>query len=130
MQAYQYSKYFLKPALLYSPAAVIVSTKTKDRLQKQIGVSGTYAHNVQELLVFEFNSIELEWRRQIRTYEEKSLQAFENKCGLKAMTFSPEDQQAIEKAGASVRRQMAGKAFSADLITDIEQALEAYRKKQ
>jgi TRAP-type transport system periplasmic protein len=127
MQAYQYSKYFLKPPLLYSPAAVIVSTRTKDRLQKQIGVSATYAHNVQELLVYEFNSMEPEWRRQIRAYEDKSLKAFESKCGIKVMTFSPEDQQFIEKASASVQRQMAGKAFSADLITDIQKALEAYR---
>ncbi|MEW6076347.1 MAG: TRAP transporter substrate-binding protein DctP [Thermodesulfobacteriota bacterium] len=129
MQAYQYSKYFLKPALLYSPAAVIVSTKTKERLRKQINVSETYAHNVQELLVFEFNSIEPEWRRQIRAYEGKSLEAFESKCGIKVMTFSFEDQQAIEKAGESVQRQMAGKAFSADLIVDIKKALEEYRAK-
>jgi TRAP-type C4-dicarboxylate transport system substrate-binding protein len=127
MQAYQYSKYYLKPPLLYSPAAVIVSLHTKERLQKQVGVSATYAHNVQELLVYEFNAMEPEWRRQIRSYEEKSLQAFENKCGIKAMTFSPEDQQAIEKAGQAVQQQLAGKAFSEDLIKDIQKALEGYR---
>jgi hypothetical protein len=46
------------------------------------------------------------------------------------MTFSPEDRQALEKAGASVQRQMAGKAFSADLMADIRKELEVYRARR
>ncbi|MEW6076346.1 MAG: TRAP transporter substrate-binding protein DctP [Thermodesulfobacteriota bacterium] len=127
MQAYQYSNYYLKPPFLYCPAAVIVSSKTKERLQKQIGVSETYAQNIQEMLVAEFNVLEPEWKKQIRAYEEKSLKAFESKCGMKAMTFSPEDMKMIEKASQAVLASQSGKTFSAELMADIQKELDAYR---
>ncbi|ABW68877.1 TRAP transporter substrate-binding protein [Desulfosudis oleivorans] len=128
MQAYQYANYYLTPALMYSPAAIVVSTKTKDRIQKQVGVSDNYAQNFQEIIVSEFNLIEGEWRRQIRVYDAKSLKAFETKCGMKAMTFSAEDQKLIEQAGIAVREKLAGKAYPADLLNEILAALEEFRK--
>jgi len=127
MQAYQYMNYYLKPPLIYSPAALIVSTHAKDRLQKQMGVSENFAFNVQEILVSELNAIEPEWKRQVRNYEAKCLEAFETKCGIKAMSFSPEDRQLIKKAGQNVQRKLAGKIFPEDLINDIRKALEEYR---
>ena len=127
MQAYQYANYYLKPSLLYSPAAIFVSVHTKDRLQKQAGVSATYAQNIQEILVSEFNALEPEWKRQIRSYEQKSLKAFETKCGIKAITLSPEDQAVIEKASHAVLQKLSGKAFSQDLIDEIQKALAEYR---
>ena len=127
MQAYQYANYYLKPSLLYSPAAIFVSVHTKDRLQKQAGVSATYAQNIQEILVAEFNALEPEWKRQIRSYEQKSLKAFETKCGIKAMSLSPEDQAVIEKASQTVLQKLSGKAFSQDLINEIQKALAEYR---
>ena len=127
MQAYQYANYYLKPSLLYSPAAIFVSVHTKDRLQKQAGVSATYAQNIQEILVSEFNALEPEWKRQIRSYEQKSLKAFETKCGIKAITLSPEDQAVIVKASHAVLQKLSGKAFSQDLIDEIQKALAEYR---
>ncbi|MEW6076348.1 MAG: TRAP transporter substrate-binding protein DctP [Thermodesulfobacteriota bacterium] len=127
MQAYQYISFYLQPPLLYSPSAVFISKDLVDRVRKQIGVSEIYAFNVQEILVSEFIALEPEWNRQIRDYEEKSLKAFEGKCGMKAVTFSPEDQQAIEKAGKAVQQKLAGKVFPEDLMGDIQKSLEAYR---
>ena len=127
MQAYQYANYYLKPALLYSPAAIFVSVHTKDRLQKQAGISATFAQNIQEILVSEFNALEPEWKSQIRSYEQKSLKAFETKCGIKAMTLSPEDEAVIENASQAVLQKLSGKAFSQDLIDEIQKALAEYR---
>jgi TRAP-type C4-dicarboxylate transport system substrate-binding protein len=127
MQAYQYSNYYLKPPLLYSPAAVIVSAHKKEGLQKQLGVSATFAQNIMEVYAAEWTSLEAEWKRQIRSFEEKSLKAFETKCGMKAVTFSPEDQKVIEKAGKAVEQKLAGKVFPSDLINDMQKALEEYR---
>jgi len=127
MQAYQYSNYYLKPPILYSPGAILISTKTVDKLQKQLELSETYAKNILELLVAEVNALEPEWNNQIRRYEEKSLKAFETKCGMKAVTFSPEDQQAIKRAGKAVQQKLAGSVFPKRLIDDIQKALTEYR---
>ncbi len=127
MQAYQYSSYYLKPPLVYSPAAVIISARMTDRLRDQWALSPTYAHNLQEVLVYEFNALEPEWKRQIRNYEAKSLRAFETKIGMQAMTFSPEDQQIITKASKAVRQKLSGTVLPEDLVNDIQQALEEYR---
>jgi len=129
MQAYQYSNYYLKPPLLYSPAAIIVSTHTKDRLRKQVGASETFAYNLQEIIVSVFNALEPLWKERIRSFEAKSLKAFETKCGIKAVTFTPEDQQLIEKASQAVKEKLAGKSFSKNLIEDIQKALKLYRTK-
>jgi TRAP-type C4-dicarboxylate transport system substrate-binding protein len=129
MQAYQYVNYYVKQPWLYSPAAVVISANTKDRLQKQMGVSATFAHNIQEVLVAEVSALESEWKPQLRNFEEKTLKAFETKCGMKAVTFSPEDQEVMKKASQAVQQKLAGKAFPEDLIKDIQMALEEYRAK-
>lgn len=127
MQAYQYMNFYFKQPLLYSPAAIFVSVYTKERLRKQIGASETFAGNIQEMIVYEFNVMEPEWKRQLRNYEEKSLKAFEAKCGMKGISFSPEDMQTIEKSGEAVLRKLSGTVFPADLIDDIKKTLEEYR---
>ena len=127
MQAYQYTNYYFKPPLLYSPAAIFVSSYTRERLQQQIGVSETFAYNLQEIIVFEFNSMESEWKQRLRNYEQKSLKAFETKCGMKAITFCPEDQLVIEKAAKSVAQQLADKVYPATFVDNIQQALVEYR---
>ncbi len=127
MQAYQYSNYYIKPPICYSPGAVLISANTVDRLQKKLEVSKIYADNVLELLVSDVNAIEPEWNRQIRSYEEISLKAFESKCGMKVVTLPPEDQQAIQAAGKIVEQKLAGKLFPKELIDSIQKALADYR---
>ncbi len=127
MQAYQYANFYCKPPLLYSPTAIFVTRQTVKRIEKQVGISNTLASNIQELIIAEIMAIEPEWNRQIRAYEEKSLKAFETKCGICAFTLSPEDQQRIEKAGKAIQLNLAGKAFSKDFIEKINKALENYR---
>ena len=127
MQAYQYTNYYYKPPLLYSPAAIFVSSHTKDRLQQQVGVSKTYAHNLQEIIVFEFNSRESDWKNRLRNYEQKSLKAFETKCGMKVNTFPAEDQQVIEKAAKNVEQKLADTIYPKTFIDSIQQALAEYR---
>jgi len=127
MQAYQYMNYYINPPLVYSPAAVVVSIHLKDKLQKQLGTTAVRTSNFQEILISEFKAIEPEWKRQIRNYEAKSLEAFETKCGMKAMALPPEDRELLEKAGHAVQRKLAGKVFPEDLIIDIRKALEEYR---
>ena len=128
MQAYQYVHYYLTPPLLYSPAAVITGVDLKSRIRAHMGVSDVFAQNLQEILVSEFNALEPEWKHQIRTYEAKSLKAFETKCGMQALTFSPDDMAQIEKAGRAVERKLAGNVFSKDLLDDIHKALSDFRK--
>ncbi len=130
MQAYQYTGYYLTPPLLYSPAVVIMGVRAVDRIQRQFDVSDTMTHNIQELLVFEVNRVEHEWRKQIRTYEERALQAFRTKTGMKAVKLSAADQAAIAKAGVRVRKKLAGRIFSEKLMNDVLNALESFRKKQ
>ncbi len=128
MQAYQYTNFYIKPALLYSPAAIIVPVHLKDRLQKQAGISDTFAHNLLEVIIYEIQTFEPEWKRQIRSYEEKSLRAFESKCGIQAITLPPEDQKKIEEAGQALQQKLAGTVFPTELINDIQKALAEYRK--
>ncbi|MEW6076803.1 MAG: TRAP transporter substrate-binding protein DctP [Thermodesulfobacteriota bacterium] len=127
MQAYQYVNYYVKQPLLYSPGAALVSINTKDRLRKQFNVSETFALNIQEMLVYEVNTLEDEWRKQSRAYEEKSLAAFEQKCNIKPVTLSPEDMETIRKAGIKTREKLAGQAFSKELMDQVLKALEEYR---
>jgi TRAP-type C4-dicarboxylate transport system substrate-binding protein len=127
MQAYQYTNYYIRKPFLYSPAAIIVSTSVKERFRKQFGLSEILADNIVELLVFEVNVLETEWRKQIRAYEEKSLKAFEVKCGMKVVDLSPEDQQIFDKAAKGVQDKLAGKAFPEGLLNEILKALEEYR---
>ena len=128
MQAYQYSNYYISPPLFYSPAVVLVSTRTKDRLQKRMGVSNAVADNFLELIVHEFNIDEREWRRQIREYEAKCLKAFKTKTGIKEITLSPADQAEIRRASAATMEKLAGKAYPKDFLNDILNALRVYRK--
>ncbi|MEW6079689.1 MAG: TRAP transporter substrate-binding protein DctP [Thermodesulfobacteriota bacterium] len=130
MQTYQYVNYVVKPQLLYSPGAILVSVHTKDKFRKQFGYSVNFSFNLQEMLVAEFNALEKEWKSQVRIYEAKSIQAFETKLGMKTVTLSPEDMLAIKKANTAVREKLAGKAFSKELMTEIVNALEAYRAKR
>ena len=127
MQAYQYSNYYFKPPLVYSPAAVIVSGDIKDLIIANSGKKPIFAHNLLEILVYEWRTIEPEWKRQIRLYEEKSLKAFETKCGMKTIPFSVEDRQALEKASREVQQKLAGNVFPKDLINDMQKALTEYR---
>ena len=127
MQAYQYTNYYIKPALLYSPGAMIVSMKVKERLRKQFGLSNILADNMVELLLSEILSLEPDWQRQIRSFEEKSLKAFEVKCGMKAITLSPDDLERLDKAGSGVQKSLAGKIFPKELLNDITRALGEYR---
>lgn len=128
MQAYQYVNYYIKPPLVYSPAAIIVSTNTRKRLRKKFGVSKTFAYNIQELLVFEVRSLEPEWKRQVRTYEAKSLKAFETKCGMKAVTLPEADIQAFKAAGEKVGKELAEKAYPKELADKVIKALKKYRQ--
>jgi len=91
-------------------------------------VSKTFAGNITELLVFEVNRLEEEWKQRARTYERKSLEAFQKKCGMKAMELPAKDKKKIEQAFEKVRKKMAGKAYPEKLMNDVLQALKQYRK--
>jgi len=130
MQAYQYVNYYVKQPWLYSPGAAIVSINTKERLKKQFNVSDRFAYNIQEMLVYEVNTLETEWKKESRLYEKKSLEAFEKKCGIKPVTLSPEDMETLKQAGIRTREKLAGKAFSKELMDKVIEALEEYRARQ
>lgn len=130
MQAYQYSNYYLKPPLLFSPAAVVVSNKTKDRLMRQFKLSDVFASNIQELLVYEVGTLEPQWKKLSREYEAKSLNAFETKCGMKAVTLSAEDQKTLAQAALKVQEKLADKTYPRDLMNDMQQALKEYRSRR
>jgi len=127
MQAYQYVNFYIKNPLLYSPGAIIISLKTKERLRKRFGVSDTFATNVQEMLTYEVSSIEEEWKKLSREYEDKCLQAFEQKCGIKVVELSAEDRKIIEQAALEVQDMLADKVYPRGLMNDIRKALQAYR---
>ena len=127
MQAYQYVNYYVNQPILYSPAAVVISLQTKERMKKRFGISETFALNVQEMLIYEVSLLEKEWRELSRSYEAKCLDAFEKKCGIKAITLSDRDQQTLEKAYLNVQEELADKVYPRDLMEDIKKALAEYR---
>ena len=127
MQAYQYINYYVTPAFLYSPAAIVVSAQTRDRFCKQFGMSDLFAANIVELFIYEVSIMEPVWRIQLRDYEAKTLKAFEAKCGMKPVVLSQADQQALAKAAKGVQAKLAGKAFPEDLMNEMFTALEDYR---
>ncbi len=130
MQAYQYVDYYLKTPWLYSPAAVVISMRTKERLRKRFGVSETFAHNVQEMLIYEVSTLEKKWRKTSRNYEKKCLEAFEKKCGIKPVELPPQDRETLEQAFAEVHKKLAGRIFPKDLMRDIKKALKKYRSRE
>jgi len=129
MQAYQYINYYIKRPFLYAPGVVVVSMNLKDKVARHFGVSETIVNNALELLVMEIYMVEDRWKEDARIYEEKSLKAFESKCGIKPVTLSPEDQKAFEAAAAKVREKLAGKDYPRDFLDDVLSALEEYRTK-
>ena len=127
MQAYQYANYYFTPPLLYSPGAIVVSVATKEKLRRQFGVSETLAYNIQEMLIYEVSQLETRWKKEVREFDEKSLKAFQVKCGMKAVPLSAEDQKTIQQAAARVYEKLADKAYPRSLLVDIQKALAEYR---
>ena len=128
MQGYQYANYFLDMPILYSPAAIIVHSNIQEKMQKELGLPDTLAYSFREFFLSEFNVIEPMWRGKVREYESKALEAFQKKCGIKAMPVSEADRKTIETADIAVREQLAGKAYPRKLLEDILKALADYRK--
>jgi TRAP-type C4-dicarboxylate transport system substrate-binding protein len=127
MQAYQYVNYYIKTPFFYSPGVVILSAGTREKIGRHFGLSDTMVFNTQELIVLEIKAVEAEWKKRGRIYEEKSLKAFETKCGIKPVTLSPADQKAFEAAARNVREKLAGKDYPRDLLDDVSGALQEYR---
>jgi TRAP-type C4-dicarboxylate transport system substrate-binding protein len=128
MQAYQYVNYYIQTPFFYSPGVVLLSASTRDKIGKHFGLSETVVYNTQELIVLEIKGIEPEWKKRGRIYEEKSLQAFEMKCGIHPVALSPQDQKTFEQASRNVRDKLAGKDYPRALLDDVLAALEEYRK--
>ena len=128
MQCYQYVNFYVAEPLFYSPAAIIVRTGINDKLKNKLGLSDILTHNLQEMLVFEFSSIEDEWKADTRKFEKKCLEAFTAKTGMKTSTLSPEDKKVIKQMGQKVWSDLAGKVYSQELLNDILQALKDYRQ--
>ena len=85
------------------------------------------AHNVQEMLIYEVSRLEPRWKKEVRNYEAKSLEAFQAKCGMKAMSLSAKDQKILEQAAARVYEKLADKSYPRDLLNDIRAALAEFR---
>ena len=130
MQVYQYVNYYLKPAMLYAPAGVVVSAHIKDKLSKTFRISDIGSHNILEMFIYEIMTFERSWKDEARSFEAKCLKAFETRCGIKAVTLSPEDQKAFEQASIKVQEKLAGKLFPRELLDAINQALEEYRSQK
>ncbi len=128
MQCYQYVNFYVEKPLLYSPAAIIVRTGINDKLKNKLKLSDILTHNLQEMIVFEFSSIEDEWKADTRKFEKKCLEAFTTKTGMKALPLPSEDKKVIEQMGQKVWSDLAGKVYSKELLKDILQALKDYRQ--
>ncbi|MEW6078451.1 MAG: TRAP transporter substrate-binding protein DctP [Thermodesulfobacteriota bacterium] len=130
MQAYQYVNYYIKTPVLYSPGVIVISAQTKERIRKRFATTETFAFNVQEMLIYEVSTIENDWKKLSRNYEEKCLQAFEQRCGIKAVELSVEDQKTLKQASLNVHEKLAGKLYPRDLMDDITKALAQYRSQK
>jgi hypothetical protein len=78
----------------------------------------------------DISTIENDWKKESRNYEEKCLQAFEQKCGIKGIELSAEDQKTLKQASLKVQEKLAGRFSPRDLMNDIVKALEEYRRFQ
>ncbi|MFP4446512.1 MAG: hypothetical protein ACLFPD_09755 [Desulfosudaceae bacterium] len=130
MPAHQYTNYYVKRPWLSSPAVVMVSTETKDRLRRQAGISKIFAQNIQELIIFERGRLENAWRESPRIYEQKSLEAFEKKAGMKPVTLSAAEQKYFQQAAAAAWKKLAGTVCPRKIMNDILRALQDYRARQ
>ena len=128
MQAYQYVNYYIQTPFFYSPGVVLLSDSTRDKIGRHFGLPETLVYNTQELIVLEIKGIEPEWKKRGRIYEEKSLKAFEMKCGIRPVALSARDQRIFEQAARNVREKLAGKDYPRKLLDDVMAALEAYRE--
>ncbi len=127
IQAYQYQNYFFTTPMVYSPGAILVSVKAKEKLRKQFGVSENLAHNVQEMLIYEVSQLEPRWKKEVRNYEAKSLEAFQAKCGMKAVPLPADDLKKLDRAAARVNEKLAGRVYSREFMADIQAALAEFR---
>jgi len=127
MQAYQYINYYIKTPLFYAPGVVLTSENMKNKVCKHFGVSETLVDNTVELIILEISLVEEEWKGNARVYEEKSLKAFEAKCGIKPISLSPKDLKTFEAAALRVREKLADKDYPREMLNDVLNALEEYR---
>ncbi len=129
MQAYQYINYYIKTPFFYAPGVVLTSENMKAKVCKHFGIPETLEDNTVELIILEISQVEEEWKAHARVYEQRSLEAFEAKCGIKPVTLSPEDKKTFEAASLSVRDKLAGKDYPREMLDEVLKTIEEYRNR-
>lgn len=124
-QAFQFSKYFVKKPFFYSPAAIFLSKKQIDLINKRYPPGmGEEVTNINSSVM---RMYEKEWNRSVRDFEVKCQEAFK-KTGIEEVELSEEDMRKLESASRNVWNKLAGKLYRREFLDKILKELEEYRK--
>ncbi|HEY4716922.1 MAG TPA: TRAP transporter substrate-binding protein DctP [bacterium] len=124
-QAFQYSNYYIKTPLFYSPAAIFLHKKQIEDLIKKYPPG--MGEDVLTLSNYIMKTYEKEWNKSIRDFEKKCTEAFK-KSGINEIELKDEDVKLLEAAGMRVREKLAGSLYSKELLDKILSELQNLRQ--
>lgn len=125
-QAFQFSKYYIKKPFFYSPAAIFLSKKQVEAINKRYPPG--MGEEVTSINSFIMRLYEKEWNHSVRDFESKCQEAFKN-TGIQEIELSDEDMKKLETASRNVWYKLEGKLYTKEFLDKIIKELEEFRKK-
>ncbi len=125
-QAFQFSRYFVKKPFFYSPAAIFLSKKQIEAINKRYPPG--MGEEVTNINAYIMRLYEREWNNSVRNFEMKCHEAFK-KAGIQEIELSDDDMKKIEEVSKNVWDKLAGKLYSEEFLDKILKGLEEFRKK-
>ncbi len=116
VQAFLYLSYYMTPPVFYSPAAIFLDRKQIDQQGKRFP-PGLIDNAI--ILYSDFMKMyEPEWRSDIVSFENQSLNAFK-KEGLKDIKINDSDMKTMKAAAERTGKKLAGKLYSKELLNNV-----------
>lgn len=116
VQGFVYMKYYLSFPVFYSPAAIFIDKKQIDAVAKRFppGVIDEVVSSLDDFI----RLYEPEWRGDIVSFDQKSMDAFRGE-GLQPENFSAADLNTMRKAAVRTREKLSGVMYSKDLLNKV-----------
>ncbi len=124
-QAFQFSRYFVKKPFFYSPAAIFLSKKQIEAINKRYPPG--MGEEVTDINASIMRVYEREWNNSVRDFEMKCQEAFK-KTGIQEIELSEDDMKRIEEISRNVWYKLAGKLYSKEFLDKILNELQQFRK--
>jgi len=126
-QAFQFSKYYITQPFFYSPAAIFLSKKQIDKLNKNYPAG--MGEEVTNINSYVMRLYEKEWNRSIRDFELKCQDAFK-KAGIQPVELSENDIKKLEEISQRVWEKLTGKLYKKEFLDKIIFELKKYREQK